>query len=51
MLGGVVGGGRVVGGRDRVVRGEAFDAPEDDDVFVAGAREDEVPVEGDAWVG
>lgn len=34
--------------RDGVVGREAFDAPEHDGVFVTGAGEDEVAVEGDA---
>jgi hypothetical protein len=50
LLGHVGGRGRVERARDRVRRGEAFDLPEDDRVFVAGAREDEVAVEGDAGV-
>lgn len=48
LLGHVGWGGRLEGAGDRVGGGEAFDAPQDDGVFVAGAGEDEVAVEGDA---
>jgi hypothetical protein len=48
LLGHVCWGRRVEGRRYGVGRGEAFDLPQDDAVFMAGAGEDEVAVEGDA---
>jgi hypothetical protein len=50
LLGHVGGRGRVERARDRVRRGEAFALPGDDRVCVAGAREDEGAVDGDAGV-
>ena len=48
LPGGVVGGGGVGREQAAVGRAEALDAPEDDDVLVAGAGEDQVAEEGDA---
>lgn len=51
MLGHVGWCGSVKGTGDRIGGGETFNSPEDDGVFVAGAGEDQVAIEGYAAGG